>query len=103
MVACWKRLAAAVTKLAAAVAPNVTRWVWAPPVVAALRVTVLPEMELMRELAAIPVPVTAMPANRPEASATVMVVALFMLAERTTPVPTEDESRPRYSEEVRRR
>ena len=103
VVACWKMAEAAVTKLAVAVAPKVNRLTWAPPVVAALSVTVLPAIELMTELAATPVPLTAMPAKRPEASATVMVVALLMLAGSTTPVPAEEASRPRYSEAVSRR
>ena len=86
-----------------AVAPKVSLEVCAPPVVAALRVTVLPAIELMTESAATPVPLTAMPAKSPEASASVIVAALFMLAGRTTPVPDEEASRPRYSEAVSRR
>ena len=103
VVACWKIAEAAVTKLAVAVAPKVSLEVCAPPVVAALRVTVLPETELITEFAATPVPLTAMPAKRPEASATVMAVALLMLAGSTTPVPAEEASRPRYSAAVSRR
>ena len=103
VVACWKMAEAAVTKLAVAVAPKVNRLIWAPPVVAALRVTVFPETELITEFAATPVPLTAMPAKRPEASASVIVVALLMLAGSTTPVPAEEASRPRYSEAVSRR